>query len=111
VALDGQGISIRLYGQTDIVKVDPLCNTSSCLKRITVQFKNIPDLPLSSIHLDLDQPDRQLQNGRFASSKLFVVADPHTANCTAASTVDSVFTPNSGAANVTAQQAITTTGC
>ncbi|MBJ7353265.1 MAG: hypothetical protein JHC98_00430 [Thermoleophilaceae bacterium] len=110
VALDGQGISIRLFGQTDIVNVDPLC-TGSCLKRIKVEFKNIPDLPLSSIHLDLNQPDRQLINGRMASSKLFVVSDPRTANCVPSSTVDSVFTPHSAGANVPTQQTISTTGC
>lgn len=115
MTLEGQGISIRLYGETDLTKVDPQCGIANpnqfCQKRITVAFRNIPDLPLSSIHMDLNKPDRTIGSGATISSKLFVAVAKGDALCTATSPVDSVFSPHSGGTDVTTQQAIPFSGC
>ncbi|MGH2960040.1 MAG: hypothetical protein ACRDKE_10580, partial [Solirubrobacterales bacterium] len=115
LTLEGQGISMRLYGETDLTKVDPTCGVVNpnqfCQKRITVVFNNIPDLPLSSIHMDLNKPDRPIGSGAMASSKLFVAVAKGDVLCTATSPVDSVFSPHSGGTDVTSRQAIPIAGC
>jgi hypothetical protein len=115
VKLVGEGILVRLYGETKLVKLDPTCGLTNpnefCPTRVEVTFDNLPDLPLTAIHLDLNKPDRKGLNGATISSKLLVIPESGDSTCTPTSSVNSVFTPYSGGATVATHQAVLISGC
>jgi hypothetical protein len=115
VKLVGEGILVRLYGETKLVKVDPGCGLSNpnefCPTRVEVKLQNLPDVPLTAIDLDLNKPDRLGLNGVTLSSKLLVLPESGDTTCTPESSVDSVFTPYSGGATSASRQEVLVSGC
>lgn len=115
VALDGQGIRARFYGATDLVKADPACGVANpnqfCQKRVSVTFDDMPDLPLTAIHLDLNKPDRPSSSGSMLTSKLFSLVANGDSACAPTGSVDSSFATGGGAPQVTAKQVVPISGC
>lgn len=63
VKFDQPGISVRLTGITDLVKVDPACDEATdpngfCQKQISVRFNNVPDVPVSTVVFSLNSGPR-----------------------------------------------------
>lgn len=115
VAFEQDGISVRLTGVTSTPKVNPACNPvftpGGCPTRISILFNNVPDVPVSSIFLDLNGPDRAGTNGTL-SGKILQVVSPTDSSCVPSSVAGSIFVPWSDEFNVVGDsQNINVTGC
>lgn len=115
VAFDAPGIDVRLTGVTSTPKVNPACNPvftpGGCPTRISILFNNVPDIPLSSIFLDLNGPDRAGVGGTL-SGKILQIVSPTDSACVPSSVAGSVFVPWSDENNVVGDsQTINVTGC
>lgn len=115
VAFDQPGISVRLTGITSTPQVNPACNPiftpGGCPTRISILFNNVPDVPVLSIDLDLNGPDR-VGNSSTLSGKILQIASPSDAACVPSSAAGSLFIPYSDENNaVVLSQNINITGC
>lgn len=115
VAFEAPGISVRLTGITSTPKVNPACNPiftpGGCPTRISILFSDVPDIPVTSIFLNLNGPDRAGVDGTL-SGKILALASPSDAACVANSTAGSAFIPHSDdGSTVTLSQNIAVTGC
>lgn len=116
VKFDSPGITVRLTGVTDLVKVDPNCDPLEselgyCQTQISVLFNNVPDVQISSINLTLDGSNRTGVNGTL-SGKILKVAAPNDPSCVnAGANATSVFRPFTLTPSVTRTQNIPLTGC
>jgi hypothetical protein len=116
VKFDQPGISVRLTGVTSTPQVDPACDplTSEegfCQTQISILFNNVPEVPISSITMALNGPNRTGGNGASLSGKILVVATPSDPTCVPTSPARAVFSPFSGNPAVTIDQPITISGC
>jgi hypothetical protein len=107
-----KGVTIRMLGKTNLVQVDPSCNTGFCQKQVTVEFRNSPDAPVKKIYLDLDRPDRwDPTPGAWLSSKLLAVASSGSSECIEAGDIPLVMSNNSGTDDGVAVSQQNFTGC
>jgi hypothetical protein len=116
VKFDNPGISVRLTGVTSVPQVDPTCDpttsdTGTCPTQISILFNNLPDVPVSSISLNLNGASRTGVGGVTLSGKILVVATASDPACQAASVAKSTFTPFTGTPNVVLNQTIAISGC
>lgn len=115
VAFDAPGIDVRLVGITSTPKVNPACNPiftpGGCPTRISILFGDVPDIPVSSILLNLNGPDRAGLEDTL-SGKILAIASAGDAACVANSAAGSVFTPHADEGNTVAlSQNIAIAGC
>jgi hypothetical protein len=115
VKFDSPGISVRLTGVTATPQVDPSCDplfdpNGFCQTQISILFNNVPDVPINSIRMVLDGPNRQGSQGSL-SGKILTLASSSDPTCVGTSTANATFTPFSGTGNVARSQNITMTGC
>jgi hypothetical protein len=116
VKFDQPGISVRLTGVTSTPQVDPTCDPLEsdegfCQTQISILFNNVPEVPISSITMSLNGPNRTGGNGASLSGKILVVATPSDPTCVPSSPARAVFTPFSGTPALTIDQPIAITGC
>ncbi len=116
VKFDQPGIQVRLTGVTATPQVDPTCDPLAaeegfCQTQISILFNNVPEVPISSITMSLNGPNRTGGNGASLSGKILVVATPSDPTCVPTSPARAVFTPFSGTPALTIDQPISITGC
>lgn len=71
------GINLHLVGQADLINSNV---GASGDQRIEMEFKGLPDTPVSYIEIYMDEPDRG-PSGSKITSKLLQFADDNTYNC------------------------------
>jgi hypothetical protein len=115
VALDGQGVSVRLTGVTATPLDDPACDPTDpdqkCDSDVKVTFVNLPDLPYTHARLVIDGPDRTGIGGVALTSKILEVAKPIDSSCHPTAPALTTFVPNSGGTSVGASQNFAFIGC
>lgn len=106
------GIKIGLVGSNTIEDPLPGCDPAvdMCASRLKTSFAAVPDLPATSIQLNLSGPSRTSSTGATLSGDMLVVATADDPSCITSSKIKSVVAAHSGAI-VTAYQPITIGGC
>ncbi len=115
VKFDQPGISVRLTGFTDLIKVNPACNEATepsgfCQKQISVTFQGVPDVPVTHVKFALDSAPRPRVGKTALPGELLTIADPGAESCLPSSTATTTVQSWSGASK-TLTQAITVNGC
>ncbi len=116
VKFDQPGISVRLTGVTDLVKVDASCNEATdpngfCQKQISVGFTNVPDVPITHVTFALNGGPRTRPAPLAPlEGELLQLSEPGDTTCQPSSPAKSNITGYSGA-TVQRIQNIAVTGC
>lgn len=116
VKFDQPGISVRLTGITDLVKVDPSCDEATdpngfCQKQISVAFTNVPDVPITHVTFALNSGPRARPGGLPPlAGELLVLSDAGDTTCQPNSPARSNIDSYSGK-SVSVTQPIPVTGC
>ncbi|MBJ7458189.1 MAG: hypothetical protein JHD02_03275 [Thermoleophilaceae bacterium] len=110
-----KGINTSIAGLPDTKQFDSNCG-SSCGSGIVMNFAALPDVPVSSIEIDLNRPDRAAPTdgnpGRTLSSKLLSQASAGDTDCQKDDDFAfDAYTPSSPSSSFPSVTTIPTSGC
>jgi hypothetical protein len=109
-----QGVTIGLVGFTDTPFYDSSCVTSGCPKGITANFTSLPDVPLSSVDLQLGgvNMNRVGVGNVPLPSTILLMAQPDDAACrNVVKNANFTFSPWSGNGDSMSNAPVAVTGC
>jgi hypothetical protein len=104
------GVTIRLVGTNVVDRVDPNCNSTeiTCVQQVIVRFQNLPDTPVSSIQLTLNESNRA---GSGLSGKILNVATAGDPACQPLDDVTATFSSKSAGASSNQIAPMSISGC